>query len=219
MREYHQGLYIFSSFFRMEKLNVKIKSDLKELEEVDDMQDIILEIIYEYISEKQTEILFKIHWKMQIVNVKHFIDHYVRLLPDFKKLQLSSIKHHFSNKNHDSHGGVGIGQMPRKLRSLQEWLNEEIEDCIDSVAKLSPLVPSYIDYNSAEVGSASLMIAIKHSIKTIHQEAQWDKEDLNTIKSMYSRWAFGLFKEYQISKDRLSEFWESLEDFLNKVWE
>mmetsp|Transcript_9349 Transcript_9349/g.8252 ORF Transcript_9349/g.8252 Transcript_9349/m.8252 type:complete len:96 (+) Transcript_9349:371-658(+) len=59
-----------------------------------------------------------------------------------------------------------------KLISLQELLNEEIEDCIDSVAKLAPLVPQYIDYNSAEVGSAALMIGIKHSIKTIHQEAK-----------------------------------------------
>jgi hypothetical protein len=33
----------------MEKLSVKINSDLKELDEVEDLQEIILEIIYEYI--------------------------------------------------------------------------------------------------------------------------------------------------------------------------
>lgn len=42
------GVIHVLKFFRMEKLNVKIKSDLKELEEVDDLQEIILEIIYEY---------------------------------------------------------------------------------------------------------------------------------------------------------------------------
>ena len=67
------GVMHILKFFRMERLNVKIKADVDELAEIDDMQEIILEIIYEYIWEKQTEIIYKIDWKMQIVNTKHFI--------------------------------------------------------------------------------------------------------------------------------------------------
>ena len=67
------GVIHILKFFRMERLNVKIKAEMEELEEIDDLQEIILEISYEYICEKQTEIIYKIDWRMQIVNVKHFI--------------------------------------------------------------------------------------------------------------------------------------------------
>ena len=67
------GVIHILKFFRMERLNVKIKADMEELQEIEDLQEIILEIIYEYICEKQTEIIYKIDWRMQIVNVKHFI--------------------------------------------------------------------------------------------------------------------------------------------------
>lgn len=43
------GVMHILKFFRMEKLSVKIKSQIKELEEVEDLQEIIIEIIYEYI--------------------------------------------------------------------------------------------------------------------------------------------------------------------------
>jgi hypothetical protein len=133
----------------MEKLNVKIKSDLKELDEIDDLQEIIIEIIYEYICEKQTEIIFKINWKMQIINPKHFIDHFIRILPDFRKLQLNNIRQHFTlNEQYGKDIVPHVNNISRKMISLYEVLNEEIEECIDSVAKLAPLVSCYIEYDS-----------------------------------------------------------------------
>ena len=95
------GVMHILKYFWMEKLNVKIKSQIKELEEVEDLQEIIVEIIYEFIWEKQTEIMFKIDWKIQTLWVKHFIDHFVRILPDFKSLHLSNIKEHFTFKTID----------------------------------------------------------------------------------------------------------------------
>ena len=59
--------------------------------------------------------------------------------------------------------------------TLQKQLNDEIEDWIDSVSKLSPLVPWYLDYSSAEIGSSSLVIAIKHSLKTLQTDGKGDK--------------------------------------------
>lgn len=84
--------------------------------------------------------MFKINWKSPIVNVKHFIDHYIKVLPDFKKLHISNLKNHFAwDKESSDKGQAKL--FSRKMISLQGQLNEEIEDCIDSVAKLAPLVP------------------------------------------------------------------------------
>mmetsp|Transcript_1071 Transcript_1071/g.1060 ORF Transcript_1071/g.1060 Transcript_1071/m.1060 type:complete len:127 (-) Transcript_1071:372-752(-) len=86
------GLIHILKFFRMEKLAVKIKTEEPEIKNMTDISSLILDIIYEYICEKQMEILFRINWKMQIVNPKHFIDHYIRVLPSLKILQLIATK-------------------------------------------------------------------------------------------------------------------------------
>lgn len=85
---------------------------------------------------------------MQIINPKHFIDHFVRVLPDFKKMQLNNIRQNFTFNDQREKDLLPLGtNLSRKMISLHEVLNGEIEDCIDSVAKLAPLVPCYIDYN------------------------------------------------------------------------
>ena len=216
------GVIHILKYFRMEKLNVEIKSDLEELKEIEDLQEIILEIIYEYICEKQTEIIFKIHWKLQIVNVKHFIDHYVKILPDFKKLQMTNLKQHFGINNKGKEGMsnlLGPKALSKKMISLQELLNEEIEDCIDSVSKLAPLVPHYIDYSWDEIGSASLLMAIRHSIKSLVQEANWDKADMELLKGLYSKWTNSVFKKYRVNRSKIADFWDYLQEFLSKVCE
>ena len=167
------GVMHILKYFWMEKLKVKIKSNIKELEEVEDLQEIIVEIIYEFIWEKQTEIMFKIDWKLQIVCVKHFIDHFVRILPDFKALHISSLKEHFTFKSSDKDKSTKI--FSSSMINLQQKLNREIEDCIDSVSKLAPLVSWFIDFSSDEIGAASLLISIKHSIKTMNAVLTNDK--------------------------------------------
>ena len=84
---------------------------------------------------------------MQIVNVKHFVDHYVRILPEFSKRQFSGVKENFSLRKQDSDTSSAQKIFSRRMGELQKILNEEIEDCIDSVAKLAPLVPDYLSYN------------------------------------------------------------------------
>lgn len=56
--------------------------------------------------------------------------------------------------------------LSRKMIDLQQLLNEEIEDCIDSVAKLSPLVPDYIHFNCAEIATASVSI-LNHNLYSL----------------------------------------------------
>ena len=126
----------------MEKLHVKIKIDEEDLKNIEDLSDLVLDIIYEYILEKQTEILFKINWKMQIVNPKHFVDHFIRILPSFKQLQFSSIRHHFAFQEQTESNDISVNiPHSEKMIEAHNILKEEIEDCIDSVSKLAPLVP------------------------------------------------------------------------------
>lgn len=155
---------------------------------------------------------------MQIVNVKHFIDHFVRVLPSAAALQTvrkKSQDESFATPNVKDK--PSNEQLPRKIASLQQMLNEEIEDCIDSVAKLSPLVPCYIKYTSAEIAAASIVIAIKHSIKTMITESKFDETDLKTLKELYKKWAWNTFVRYRINKEKIREFTEYLKDFLAKV--
>ncbi|CAI2383183.1 unnamed protein product [Moneuplotes crassus] len=216
------GVRHILKFFRIEKLVVKIKTDEPEIKKMTDLSELIFDIIYEYICEKQTEILFMINWKMQIINPKHFINHFVRILPSLKTLQTIAsrqnkvVKTEESKENNRTESTI---HPSKDLEYSHKILKEEIEDCIDSVAKLSPLVPCYIEYNCAEVASAALMISIKHSVKTILNEGDAQREDVNKLKALYSRWTASLFKHYCISKSRISEFCEYLDDFLNKVCE
>lgn len=234
------GLIHILKFFRLEKLNVKIKAELEELQEIDDMQQIILEIIYEFIWEKQTEIIYKVNWKMQIVTVKHFIDHFIRILPDFKKLHITNIKDNFGviKSGVKLNGGV----LSRKMIWLQELINEEIEDCIDSVSKLSPLVPQYIHYNCAEIATASvsiyelifkeislnklplnfliqIIISLKHSLKSLQTETKCEKGDIEVMKTMYTKWVQSVYTKYKIDKVKILQFTVYLKDFLTKVWD
>jgi len=226
------GVMHILKFFRMEKLNVKINLDLKELQEAEDFQEMIPElmmhsqqrganqhasgpangqselvenelligIIYEYIWEKQTEIMFRVDWKMQIVSVKHFIDHFTKVLPVFKSSQVSS--------------SSTIGQ---KIVTLQKLLNEEIGDCIESVAKLAPLVPVFITFTSAEIASASIIVSIKHALKNMEQELSCSATESTTLKRLYSKWSHSIFTRYGIDKGRITGFAKYLKDFLSKV--
>jgi len=48
-----------------------------------------ISLLYDYISDKQRQILFMLNWKLQIVSVVHFLDHYKRLLPELSKIRIS----------------------------------------------------------------------------------------------------------------------------------
>ncbi|CAI2378498.1 unnamed protein product [Moneuplotes crassus] len=215
------GLIHILKFFRMEKLAVKIKTDEPEIKNMTDISSLILDIIYEYICEKQMEILFRINWKMQIVNPKHFIDHYIRVLPSLKILQLIATKQKkiLNTEEAKEKNYLDNSHPSKDLEYSHGLLREEIEDCIYSITKLSPLVPSYIEYNSAEVASAALTLSIKHSVKTILNEGECNRADVEKLKALYSRWTSALLKKNQLSKDRVAEFCVLLEVFLTKVSE
>jgi hypothetical protein len=80
-------------FYWAEKLNLDIKNT--KIVDSSDYKKMKIKLLYEYVCEKQLEILFKLDWKFQTISVCHFLDHYKRLLPDvqnfnFNKLNLVS---------------------------------------------------------------------------------------------------------------------------------
>ena len=89
-----------------------------------------------------------------------FLDYFIRTLPDFQKNQFSSLREQFSMSIKPDlaspNSTSSKASVTRKMAELQKVINEEIEDCIDSVSKLAPLVPVYIHYNSAEISTAAV---------------------------------------------------------------
>lgn len=80
-------------FYWAEKLNLDIKNT--KITDSLEYKKKKIELLYEYVCEKQLEILFKLDWKFQTVSICHFLDHYKRLLPsvqsfNFNKLNLIS---------------------------------------------------------------------------------------------------------------------------------
>jgi hypothetical protein len=68
-------------FYWAEKLNLEIK-DWKGLDQHSiAYKKAKIELLYNYLWDKQIEILFDLDWKIQTVSVSHFLDHYKRLLP------------------------------------------------------------------------------------------------------------------------------------------
>lgn len=187
-------------------------------------------------------IIFRIDWRMQVVNPKHFIDHFVRILPKFNQLPFSSPNKTYDRANSPiSTSSTNSYIASSKMRSLQKALNEEIEDCIDSIAKLSPLVPDYIgkqlldilialriskfltmliiEYSSSEVATASLIIATKHSLKSLSMSARGETSRLSTLKAVYLKWITATYTKYNISKAKIQQFSIFIQDFLAKVCE
>jgi hypothetical protein len=72
-------------YFKVGKMNFSSKDDSLDSEKIRDIQEIVFETVYEYVCERQMDLLFRINWKIPMITVKHFVDHYKRILPDFDK--------------------------------------------------------------------------------------------------------------------------------------
>jgi hypothetical protein len=46
-------------------------------------------------------------------------------------------------------------------------MQDEILELVDDIGKMSPLVPSYIHYNSAEIATAIFLVTINYSAKLL----------------------------------------------------
>jgi len=72
-------------YFKVGKMNFSMKDDSLSSEKIRDIQNIVCETVYEYICERQVDLLYRINWAIPVIWVKHFIDHFKRILPVFDK--------------------------------------------------------------------------------------------------------------------------------------
>ena len=72
----------FLKFYWAEKLNLKLQPKYTKdepwgkNEQTIEYKKFKISKIYEYMHDKQRQILFMINWKIQTVQIMHFLDHY-----------------------------------------------------------------------------------------------------------------------------------------------
>ena len=59
-------------YFKIGKMNFSNKEDSLDKKKIKEIQAIVFETVYEYIWERQIDLLFRIDWKLPIINIKHF---------------------------------------------------------------------------------------------------------------------------------------------------
>lgn len=79
-------------FYWAEKLNLTIRDWDIEDEHSLDYKKKKIEIIYDYVWDKQLEINFRLDWKLQTVSISHFLDHYKRILPEIETYKFEEKK-------------------------------------------------------------------------------------------------------------------------------
>lgn len=72
-------------YFKVGKMNLSSKDDSIDSEKIRDIQEIVFETVYEYICERQMDLMFRVDWKMPMITIKHFVDHFRQILPEFDK--------------------------------------------------------------------------------------------------------------------------------------
>ena len=123
---------------------------------------------------KQVEILMKINWCIPTVNIKHFLDHYLKILPiseesekvigtEYSRLGSPSEQTDFSPLNEKA-----ILHKTNQLPSvLLKEINKEIADWISSIGNLSPLLYDYWYCNFSEMALAIMCVTVSFSFKWI----------------------------------------------------
>lgn len=207
-------------YFKVGKMNFSSKDDSLDSEKIRDIQEIVFETVYEYVCERQMDLLFRINWKIPMITVKHFVDHYKRILPDFDKkdeagtAEINRFTKFFSIDESLQSELTSVG-----MKDLYKTWREEILECIDAISKLSPLMPEYINFKTKEISTAALVVSIKHSLKWLPEEMQRDRKKMDHLRMLYSKWIQSLFTSYNIDKDLIKTLIKKIKVFLDRVCE
>lgn len=205
-------------YYKVGKMNFTSKDESLDSEKIRDIQEIVFETVYEYVCERQMDLLYRINWKIPMINIKHFIDHYKRILPVFDKKneegspELTRLSRYFSldQSAHSELTSVGMQDM------FKTWRNEILE-WIDAIAKLWPLIPEFINYKCKELATAALVVSIKHSLKCLPEEMQKERKKIDQIRMLYSKWIQSLFISYNIDKESIKSLVKKIKVFLDRV--
>ena len=207
-------------YFKVGKMNLSSQDDSIDSDKIRDIQEIVFETVYEFIWERQMDLLFRINWKIPMINIKHFVDHFKRILPEFDKeddqgtAQITKFSKFFTI---DQSMQTELTTVSMK-EFFKAWRNEILE-WIDAISKLCPLIPEFINYRTKEISTAALIVSIKHSLKWLPEDMQRDTKKMSQIRMLYSKWIQTLFISYNIDKEYIKSIIKRLKIFLDRVCE
>lgn len=205
-------------YFKVGKMNLSSDDDSLDSDKIREIQEIVFETVYEYICERQMDLVFRIDWIIPMVTIKHFVDHYKRILPMFEKetsdggLELCRFSRYFNldNKQQSEYSN-------EKMKEFYQKCRVEVLDCIDAISKLCPLIPEYINFWCSDLATAALVVSIKHSLKWLPEEMIADSKKMSHLKLIYSKWIQSVFTSYDINKDMIKILIKKLGVFLERV--
>ena len=202
--------------FKVGKMNFNIKESSLSTEKILEFQQVVFETVYEYIWERQMDLLSRINWQIPIITVKHFIDHYKRILPVFDKKGEDGIAEIWKFKDFfklDESAQTALSS--NSTEGMIKKCRNDILEWIDAISKLAPLSSEYIDFKTKELATASLVLAIKYWIKGLVGNPENKK--LDYLRSLYSTWVKSLFSTHNISKEVVQPLIKKLQVFLDRV--
>mmetsp|Transcript_31040 Transcript_31040/g.35453 ORF Transcript_31040/g.35453 Transcript_31040/m.35453 type:complete len:114 (+) Transcript_31040:1099-1440(+) len=112
------------------------------------------------------DLLYRINWKIPMITIKHFVDHYKRILPEFDKedneglIEITRFSKYFTI-DREMQSELSTVEMKDMFKACRA----EIMECIDAISKLCPLMPDYINYKTKDISISALVVSIKHSLK------------------------------------------------------
>ena len=142
-------------------------------------EEMVIDTLFTFVFSQQIAILLKIDFKISPVNLKHFIDHYIKILPSLD----DKIKNNWENSIWSSPQSIKdlIPELFEKnLKSIKKReqvellkeMNDEIREWINSICNLSPLLPDFSKCNFSEVAVASVWVTVSFSFKCL--ASKWD---------------------------------------------
>ena len=116
----------------------------------------------------------KVNWCVPTVNIKHFIDHYLKILPtseepdnaigtEYSRFGSPTENTEFSPLNEKAALNKA-NQLPSML--LKE-INKEIAEWINSIGNLSPLLSDYSAWHFSELALGIIWVTVSFSFKWI----------------------------------------------------
>ena len=96
-------------------------------------------------------------------------------------------------------------------------MQKEVVELVDDIGKMTPLLPEFIYYDSAEISTAVFLVTINYASKLLWTKYPNDKGKLCDLRDMYIR-AFKItYMKHNMDKSRINTFAISLNEVLIRV--
>ena len=96
-------------------------------------------------------------------------------------------------------------------------MQDEILELVDDIGKMSPLVPSFIHYNSAEIATAIFLVTINYSAKLLWVKFENDKNKICDLRDMYIRVFKITYLQHNLDKQKINKFAVLLNEVLIRI--